>query len=90
MQTTYLPDDVYEALVSKLMAVSRESPFNGEPDSDEIKIALGEIADIWPKAIEPNILPFPTRVSQPDCYIAVQHNHRKVAGVHHLMTFAIA
>ncbi|MCS3740221.1 hypothetical protein [Rhizobium sp. BK661] len=90
MQTTYLPDDVYEALVSKLMTASRESLFNGEPDSDEIKIALGEIADIWPEAIEPKVLPFPARVPQADCYIAIQHTRRKVAGVHHLMAYAIA
>jgi len=41
--STYLPDDRYLTLVEKLARMS---------DHDEIKMALGEIGDIWPAYIK--------------------------------------
>ena len=47
----YLPDHTYDTLVS---AILRAEPcaFSGTVTEDQIKIALGEVSDIWPARIK--------------------------------------
>lgn len=46
MKSTYIPDTEYAALVARLMA----APGALDPES-EIKIAIGELAGVWPQSI---------------------------------------
>lgn len=46
MKSTYIPDTEYAALVARLMA----APDALDPES-EIKIAIGELAGVWPQSI---------------------------------------
>jgi hypothetical protein len=43
----YIDDETYDRLVTALVLI--EQTPHGEPDESAIKIALGEIADIWPQ-----------------------------------------
>lgn len=52
----YLPTAIYDRLIAALMAAPRECAWTGAPDADQIKIALGEAADIWPASIAPEAL----------------------------------
>ncbi|MCF6370968.1 hypothetical protein [Rhizobium halophilum] len=49
----YLPTATYDRLIAALMTAPRECAWTGAPDADQIKIALGEVADIWPASIAP-------------------------------------
>lgn len=52
----YLPTPIYDRLVAALMTAPRECAWSGAPDADQIKITLGEVADIWPALIAPEAL----------------------------------
>ncbi|ABA78505.1 hypothetical protein GQF56_10475 [Rhodobacter sphaeroides] len=43
----YLPDDVYRALVARLMA----DPAPGLDRRSHIVTTLGEVADLWPESV---------------------------------------
>lgn len=49
----YLDAKRYEALVAAIIGAAQEpNPVKGAAlDPDQIKIALGEVADIWPESI---------------------------------------
>ena len=49
----YLDASRYESLVAALVEAStRPDPFTGKiADADQIRIALGEAADIWPESV---------------------------------------
>jgi hypothetical protein len=47
----YIEDDQYDRLVAALLTL-QPSPVTGEVGPDEVKIALGEIGDIWPARVE--------------------------------------
>lgn len=48
--TTYIDDETYNRLVARLLAIEPD-PWTGERHPDAVKIALGEIADVWPMCI---------------------------------------
>jgi len=58
IQTTevYLPTPIYDRLIAALMTAPRECAWTGAPDADQIKIALGEVADVWPASIAPGAI----------------------------------
>jgi hypothetical protein len=47
----YLENATYQALVAALRDLPVD-PVTGKMEADAIKIALGEVADIWPRSIE--------------------------------------
>jgi hypothetical protein len=50
--TVYLPDSHYDRLIEAL-ANPRLSLLNGIPTpADAVKVALGEIGDVWPESIK--------------------------------------
>lgn len=51
MEEIYLNDKTYDRLVAALAAIKPDA-FSGKVESDQIKEALGEVADIWPARIE--------------------------------------
>lgn len=53
---TYIADETYDRLVMALLTL-QPSPVTGEVGADEVKIALGEIGDIWPARIETEAFP---------------------------------
>lgn len=50
----YLDDSTYHRLVDALSQLQPD-PFTGRIDRDEIVTALGEIGDLWPAAIIPDV-----------------------------------
>ena len=46
----YIADETYHRLVAALLTLE-PCPVTGEVGPDQIKIALGEVADIWPESI---------------------------------------
>lgn len=52
---TYLPDGVYAVLV-RTLANHRPDPLFGCITEDQVKFALGEIGDIWPASILPDVI----------------------------------
>ena len=52
---TYLPDETHAALVAALTALDRD-PAHPHPLSDRITEALGEVGNIWPACIDPEVL----------------------------------
>lgn len=45
----YVPDDLYEALLNRLVAVI---PLLGS--RDDLVLRLGEVASIWPERVQPS------------------------------------
>ncbi len=56
--TRYLDETDYAALlvaVKRLLAGDFDCDVTGKTDDSEIRMALGEIADIWPESILPDV-----------------------------------
>lgn len=51
----YLDPKTYAALVEALLHLDPD-PVTGEPTADAIKTALGEIGDLWPASVIPEVL----------------------------------
>jgi hypothetical protein len=51
MTDIFLNDERYSRLVAALVN-GQPCPFAGRITEDQIKVALGEAGDIWPKSIE--------------------------------------
>lgn len=52
--THYMDDPTYHRLVHALSCLQPD-PFTGRIERDQIVTALGEIGDVWPKAIIPDV-----------------------------------
>jgi hypothetical protein len=50
--TIYVETEVYNR-IAKALAAIEPCPFAGRVTPDQIKIVLGEVADVWPMAILP-------------------------------------
>lgn len=57
MLETFIPVPVYQALVARLVEIAAAGPsiFTGDIDGDDFKIALGEVANLWPQSIEEDV-----------------------------------
>lgn len=55
LNETYLPDETHAALVAALTALDRD-PAHPHPLADRIFEVLGEVGNIWPACIDPDVL----------------------------------
>lgn len=57
----YISTPDYDRLVDAL-ANLKPCPFEGRITADQIKIALGELGDVWPASILPDVLQSAERI----------------------------
>jgi hypothetical protein len=51
MREIYIAPDQYQALLSALRNMNPANPFGGTIEEDDIMVALGEGANIWPASV---------------------------------------
>lgn len=65
LSMTFLPDADYDQLVRTATRIAgvapslkiQRSPWTGQYEADDVKIALGECMDIWPQRLIPHLDP---------------------------------
>ena len=52
----FLPTAEYDALADRLADIIRPCPVRGVVTANEIKIAIGEVMNLWPESLRPILI----------------------------------